>query len=499
MSGKKRVNVLFLSVDDDANITTTAASPVPLELDMGIVTASMTLKKALGTERSTFVFFCLNPPILRSTSTTMKQRLGDRFNYDWKQWFKGQLQTVIDYDPDPDNDVHLVAVFMTPRDAFELPGGKFFSAQTSEPSNPLIKVRFAKKISDELCAIYEDEEQRGADFRELLGEFLEAEILKVQIGDYTTDGAVKYELAGKDGAARLLIKVKAEQCGKDDPTFQVSLFYVENARLVRNHASVGANPKAAAWMRLRLPSILITRRIQIFGGVMVDRPQTEVLTASVPMYFHASNEDMFLDLARTLTALSILFADLGKLHENPLSTNPSPLVQHYFPYPRSFKQGDETILFRYIERVDAIRLVFKVITQVNHVLYVKYARQYGEAAHRKAHELEIAPKLLVCDDLEGGWKMIIMEPIPEAYEAVDDIFGQDSEEVQDIVRRALEPFFEAGYVHGDLRPANIFVDVEEKKVLVIDYDWARYIWRPEGELSLRPIQLEHDRRMVEHL
>ena len=66
-----------------------------------------------------------------------------------------------------------------------------------------------------------------------------------------------YQIVGEDGAARLLIEVELEQCGKSDPTFQVALYYLENVRLVRKYA-VDGNAKAAAWTRLRLPSILIT-------------------------------------------------------------------------------------------------------------------------------------------------------------------------------------------------------------------------------------------------
>ncbi|KIK57357.1 hypothetical protein GYMLUDRAFT_46231 [Collybiopsis luxurians FD-317 M1] len=128
--------------------------------------------------------------------------------------------------------------------------------RTLKPSDR--SLQFAKRMSDELCVFYTDETQRETAFRELLGEFLEVVIPKVQIGDYTTDGAVMYETVGKDGASRLIIQVKLEQaCSKGEPSFQVSLYYLENIRLVRKLA-VGGNSQAAGWMRSRMPSILIT-------------------------------------------------------------------------------------------------------------------------------------------------------------------------------------------------------------------------------------------------
>jgi hypothetical protein len=43
----------------------------------------------------------------------MIEQLGARFDYDWKRWTGGKLQTVIDYNPNHDNEelVHLLAIF----------------------------------------------------------------------------------------------------------------------------------------------------------------------------------------------------------------------------------------------------------------------------------------------------------------------------------------------------------------------------------------------------
>ncbi|KAJ3912694.1 hypothetical protein F5877DRAFT_53654 [Lentinula edodes] len=329
--------------------------------------------------------------------------------------------------------------------------------------------------------------------------------------------------------------------GTSDPCFQVSLSYLENTRRVRQDVVDDKNAKAAAaaaWVRARLPSILISHpgeyivqvvpfneisclflgpNIQILGGVMTDRPQIEVLTPSVPMYFHVSNQDLFLDLARTLTALNILFVDLGKLYDNPPPLNPLSPVQHVYPYPRGFKRGTEVVTFTYLKRVDPIRLVFEVETEEKDILYVKYTQQYGVEAHRRAHELGIAPELLAYDDtLPGGWKMIVMNPIPPGYVETDSM-KQGSEEqgkVRALVIAQMKRYLDEGFVHGDLRAANIFVDGERQNIMVIDYDWAGRtkevmyppdvrssieVWRPHAELSLRAIETEHDWQMLEHL
>ena len=104
---------------------------------------------------------------------------------------------------------------------------------------------------------FDSELQREEAFRKLLGDFLGVVIDKENIGGYTTDGAVVYHIVSGDGACRVIIEVKPEQCGTGDPGFQVALHYLENSRIVRQHATAG-NAKAADCMRLRLPSILIT-------------------------------------------------------------------------------------------------------------------------------------------------------------------------------------------------------------------------------------------------
>ncbi|KAJ3871554.1 hypothetical protein F5051DRAFT_423211 [Lentinula edodes] len=233
---------------------------------------------------------------------------------------------------------------------------------------------------------------------------------------------------------------------------------------------------------------------------MTDRPQIEVLTPSVPMYYHVSNQDLFLDLARTLTALNILFGDLGKLYDNPLLP-----VQHVYPYPRGFERGTEVVTFAYLKRVDPMRLVFEVETEEKDTLYIKYTQQYGAEAHRKAHESGIAPELLAYDDkLPGGWKMVVMKPIPKGYVEIDSIKRGSEEQgkVRALVIAQMKRYLDEGYVHGDLRAANIFVDGERQNIMVIDYDWAgrnkevmyppdvrssMEIWRPRGDLSLRAI------------
>ncbi|KAF8823530.1 hypothetical protein HHX47_DHR10000441 [Lentinula edodes] len=571
------VSVILLSLDADTAITEVSCIAV-VSADSLCYQAQKRLQAAFDTKGASFVFFMLNEPIGVDEEPAMAAQLG-HFSYEWIRWTQGTLREALKTNPNP-GVIQVVAMkfseFKTlpPREFLrELPGGKFFQDRppnapssgaepkefgqsqenektrihidrpqklnnTSVPIALLVPcfgnfqtniknvapsdraMLFATKMANELCVIFRDEQEREQEFCSILSEFLGEDISNVTIGDFKTDGGVihKYTAVNMNGAPRLFIKVKLEQIGTSDPCFQVSLDYFENTRRVRQNV-VNKNEKAAAWFRARLPSILITHAgpaIQILGGVMTDRPQIEVLSASVPMYFHVSNQDLSLDLAHTLTALNILFADLGKLYDNPPPLNPLLPVQHEYPYPRRFKCGNQVITFTYLKRVDPIRLVFEVETEEKKLLYIKYTQQYGAEAHRKAYEFGIAPELLAYDDtLPGGWKMVVMNPIPQGYVEIDSIEGsEDQGKVQAMVIARMRPYFDEGFVHGDLRAANIFVDGERQNIMVIDYDWAGRnkevtyppdvrssidIWRPRAELSLRPIETEHDCQMLKHL
>ncbi|KAJ3885775.1 hypothetical protein GG344DRAFT_70239 [Lentinula edodes] len=401
--------------------------------------AQSDLKVMLGTEASGSIFFVLNDPIAVNNKPTMAAQLG-HFSYKWTRWNKCRLQEALKTNPDP-QVIHLH------ENSFQ----SFLVTNVRNIAPSDCAMLFATKMANELCVMFRDEQEEAQRFCSILSEFLGKDVVSnATIGNFKTDGG-----GVVDG---------------------------RNARAV------------TAWVRARLP-LLISHpgpNIQILGDI-------EVLTPSVPMYYHVSNQDLFLDLACTLTALHVLFGDLGKLYDNPPSLNPLLPVQHVYPYPHGFKRHDE------------------VVETKEDILYIKFTQRYGAEAHRKAHEFGIAPELIAYDDtLPGGWKMVVMKPIPKGYMEIDSIKRGSEEQgkVRALVIAQMQRYLNEGYDHGDLRAANIFVDGERHNIMVIDYDWAgrtkevmyppdvrssMEIWRPRGDSSLRAIETEHDWQMLEHL
>ncbi|KAJ3901787.1 hypothetical protein F5879DRAFT_1003647 [Lentinula edodes] len=495
-----QANTILLSLNADAAIASVSSS-AGISPDM-VLQQAQTYVQATWAPKS-----LLNEPIEIDDESIMAKQLG-HFSYEWIRWTKGTLRETLKTNP----NIELVQVVAIRAQEFnelpprkflpELPGGNFFHERPSKPpSNGAKPTEFSDSQADPKTRIHIDRPREPgntsvsiallvpsfgnfqtnikniapSDRAMLFATKMANELCRISrrrclkgytIGDSKTDGGVfhKYTAIDKDGAARLLLKVKLEQIGTSDPCFQVSLYYLENTRRVRQDV-VNSNEEAAAWVRARLPSILIPHpgpNIQILGGVMTDRPQFRVLTPSVPMYYHVSNQDLFLGFARTLTALNVLFVDLGKLYDNPPPLLPFLPVQHVYPYSREFKRGNQVVTFTYLKRVDPIRLVLEVEIEEKDILYVKYTQQYGAEAHRKAHRLGIAPELLVYDDkLPGGWKMVVMKPIPKGCVETDSIKGSEEQgKVQAVVIAKMRPYFGEGFVHGDLRAANIFVDVK---------------------------------------
>ena len=97
---------------------------------------------------------------------------------------------------------------------------------------------------------------------------------------------------------------------------------------------------------------------------------------------------------------------------------------------------------------------------------VKFARlNYSEEVHQYLGEKQLAPKLISCSRLPGGWCAVIMEKI---YGSM--LNSPVSAEVKMALKMAVEVMHAKNFVHGDLRPQNILV--VDNKVRLLDFDWA---------------------------
>jgi tRNA A-37 threonylcarbamoyl transferase component Bud32 len=129
------------------------------------------------------------------------------------------------------------------------------------------------------------------------------------------------------------------------------------------------------------------------------------------------------------------------------------------------------------------RLLFLAIEDGSHQqLLVKFTRRYATEVHELLASARhvLAPQLFACEDLPGGWKMAVIEFLPQEQWLTLDVFlrknpGANTEAaVRDQLGEALNILRCGGFVHGDIRPYNILVSTlgADINVRLIDFDYS---------------------------
>ena len=102
-------------------------------------------------------------------------------------------------------------------------------------------------------------------------------------------------------------------------------------------------------------------------------------------------------------------------------------------------------------------------------------KKYGADAHRFCHDAMIAPKLVAVNTLAGGWMIVVMEYLAAdsfitLYDAV--LTNAEKHEVLELAIDAAKKLHNAGYVHGDLRSPNLMISTKDKRMCILDFDYA---------------------------
>lgn len=97
------------------------------------------------------------------------------------------------------------------------------------------------------------------------------------------------------------------------------------------------------------------------------------------------------------------------------------------------------------------------------MILVKFSRTYCVDLHDYCSKAGHAPKLLAFEELPGGWYGIAMEYLKDTDPLNTAQFNDD-------LKKLIEGFHGLGWVHGDLRDANI--RSREDGFWLIDFDWG---------------------------
>ena len=115
-------------------------------------------------------------------------------------------------------------------------------------------------------------------------------------------------------------------------------------------------------------------------------------------------------------------------------------------------------------------------------------------AHRAAAEAGLAPALIQCEQLPGNWWRVTQHFVDGAE------FPRDGDLA--VVRGLVSELHRLGFVHGDVRAANVIWD--KKRAWLVDFDWAgppgsvyplplnsELDWHPNANIGA-PMRYEHD-------
>ncbi|CEG45927.1 Protein kinase-like domain [Plasmopara halstedii] len=96
--------------------------------------------------------------------------------------------------------------------------------------------------------------------------------------------------------------------------------------------------------------------------------------------------------------------------------------------------------------------------------------RYGDTVHRFCASKGNAPPLLSCELVSpnGIWWRVEMEE----WELKSRTEATNPDDAQSQLKLLLDELRENNFVHGDLRPPNVFLHGSQEKVVLIDFDWA---------------------------
>lgn len=214
------------------------------------------------------------------------------------------------------------------------------------------------------------------------------------------------------------------------------------------------------YVHFRFPCILISvlgGHVSFSAAVWGTRPNIQVLSTALPLFWHPTDIRMRATAARHFAALRNAIRSLKQCYE-ALSSQilfPTPITLDY-PYACSYTcmhTGSEQY-FTYESQPSPAHLRFVAITAAGEKIYIKFTSTYSEDAHTFCASRGFAPALKGVKDLPGGWRLVAMELIWEDYICLADIYTLADTytplyaHFEDITA-SIKSLHDAEFVHGE--------------------------------------------------
>ncbi|CAG8830466.1 43236_t:CDS:2 [Gigaspora margarita] len=376
------------------------------------------------------------------------------------------------------------------------------------------------ELASVMSGVFSDESQRADAFRCWLELFFDDEI-EIQsaesnessrIGERKIYGII-YPKIGRYRVLLANLEVKLEPGMNGDCYIQNDAYYKEF--VIKSHMQ-----DSEFYNKTCLPAFLIDLdgpNLSISGAVCVPFIICDRLTDILPLdritYNHAKADDIarvFLALKNSIHILKDYYSSVYESREAICTTSP------WFPCINEINLEEGTVTIKYKKRHSIHRNLWIVEIQTENTQemgLVKFTQTYYKEAHGTCLELGLAPKLWAVNNLQQGWKIVVMEYLEE-YKPLHTFNSEIFSKTESVVKNATKSFHDSGYVHGDLRDENIMVKYKYGKIDIkfVDFDWAGR----EGEAmypeSLNPainwhvdvgwhklIKREHDHHLVDNI
>ncbi|CAG8796158.1 19101_t:CDS:2, partial [Dentiscutata erythropus] len=375
------------------------------------------------------------------------------------------------------------------------------------------------ELASVMSGVFSDESQRADAFRCRLELFFDhkIDIQSVESSQSSrierkTDGSI-YPKIGRDRVLLANLEVKPEPGTNGD-------CYIQNDAYYKEFVIKSRNQKSKFYNRTCLPAFLIDLdgpNLSISGAVCVPFIVCDRLTDIFPLdritYNHAKADDIarvFLALKNSIHILKDYYKSVYELREVICTTS------LWFPCINEINLEEGTATIKYKKKHSIHRNLWIVEIQTENTQekgLVKFVQTYSKEAHNACFELGLAPKLWSVNNLQQGWKIVVMEYLEE-YKPLRIVDLETFSQTESVVKNATKLFHDSGYVHGDLRDENIIVKYKNEKIDIkfVDFDWAGR----EGEAmypeSLNPninwhvdvgwhklIKREHDHHLVDNI
>jgi hypothetical protein len=214
--------------------------------------------------------------------------------------------------------------------------------------------------------------------------------------------------------------------------------------------------------------------IDFSAAVWSTRPNVQVLSPALPLFYHRTDTRMRAMIARHFGALRNALRSLEQCYEQEVSNKaPPPIANLEFPYPLSYTCANTPSIrhFKYQSHMDDSELLFAAETDDDEKVCIKFVHRYSKDVHTFCASGGFGPTLKGFEGLPGGWHMVVMEMIGEDYCHLMD-FPPPYSHFDDIIGK-LTSLHQANYVHGDVRNTNIMVKKDGNQGFkLVDFDWS---------------------------